>query len=99
MLQTMRWFEWTWVGLLFSDDDGGRDAARLFQSGLDQSGLGCVAYSEALPFHNDMNKLQRIVTVMKTSTARVVFVFGYGPYINNVLDEVCVMMYVSRTLI
>ena len=98
MLRTMRWFEWTWVGLLFSDDDAGRDASRLFQSDLDQSGLGCLAYSEALPFHKNMDELQRIVTVMKTSTARVVFVFGYSAYIFNVLDEVCVMIHVRGML-
>ena len=96
MHQIMRWFQWTWVGLLFSDDDGGHDASRLFLSGLDQSGLACVAYSEALPFHYDMDKHQRIVTVMKTSTARVVFAFGFGPYIHKVLDEVCVIIHVRR---
>ena len=85
----MRRFEWTWVGLLFSDDEAGRDAALLFQSDLEQSGLGCVSYSEALPFNNDLPKLQRIVTVMKTSTARVVVTFAYGPYYHNVFEEVC----------
>ena len=89
VLQIMRRFEWTWVGLLFSDDEAGRDAALLFQSGLEQSGLGCVSYAEPLPFNNDLEKLQRIVTGMKTSTARVVVAFGYGSYYYNVLEEVC----------
>ena len=86
----MRRFEWTWVGVLFNDDDYGRDASLLFHSDLVQSGLGCVSYSEALPMDNDLDKLQRIVTVMKTSTARVVIVFAYATYIYNVMDEVCV---------
>ena len=89
MVQIMRWFEWTWVGLLFTDDEAGHDAALLLQSDLDQSGLGCVSYSEALPFNNDLAKLQRIVTVMKTSTARVVVAFGYSTYYHNVFEEVC----------
>ena len=89
ILQILRRFEWTWVGLLFSDDEAGRDAALLLQSDLDQSGLGCVSYSETLPFNKDLAKLQRIVTVMKTSTARVVIAFGYGTYYYNVLEEVC----------
>ena len=88
MLQIMRRFEWTWVGLLFSDDEAGRDAALLLQSDLDQSGLGCLSYSEALPFNNDLAKLQRIVTVMKTSTARVVVVIEYGTHMIQLLEEV-----------
>ena len=56
ILLIMRRFEWTWVGVLFSDDDGGRDAALSFQSDLVQSGLGCVAYSEALPWVNDLGQ-------------------------------------------
>ena len=92
MLQMMRWFEWTWVGLLFSDDDYGHDAALTFQSGLVQSGLGCVSYAEALPWDNDLDKVQRIAAVMKTSTARVVILFAYGTYIVNLMEEVCVMI-------
>ena len=94
VLLIMRRFEWTWVGLLFGNDEAGRDAARLLQADLDQSGLGCVAYAEALPFDNDLDKLQRIVTVMKTSTARVVIVFAYGSFMFNLMDEVCVMKHV-----
>ena len=89
ILQILRRFEWTWVGLLFSDDEAGRDAALLLQSDLQRSALGCVSYSEALPFNYDLDKLQRIVTVMKTSTARVVIAFGYGSYYYNVFEEVC----------
>ena len=88
ILQLLRRFEWTWVGLLFSDDEHGRDGALLLQSDLQRSALGCVSYSEALPFNYDLDKLQRIVTVMKTSTARVVIAIGYGPYYYNVLEEV-----------
>ena len=88
MLLVMRRFEWTWVGLLFGNDEAGRDAARLLQSNLDQSGLGCVAYAEALPFDNDLAKLQRIVAVMKASTARVVIGFVYGIHMQALMEEV-----------
>ena len=89
ILRIIRRFEWTWVGLLFSDEENGRQAARLLQSDLERSALGCVSYSEALPFDNDLPKLQRIVTAMRTSTARVVVAFGYGGYLYNVFEEVC----------
>ena len=89
MLQLMVRFGWSWVGLLFNDDDYGHTAARTFHSDLAQSGLGCVAYSEALPWDKHLDKLDRIVTVMKESTARVVIAFAYGKYMRNILKEVC----------
>ena len=88
----MRRFGWTWVGLLFNDGAYGRNAGRTFQAELTRSGLGCVAYSEALPWKNDLDKLYRIVTVMKESTARVVIAFAYGIYMINIMDEVRVII-------
>ena len=95
MLQIMRRFEWTWVGVVFIDDDYGRDAIQILQSELAQSGLGCLAYAEALPWDHDPAELRRIVTAMRTSTARVVIAYAYGSYIVDLMDEVCVMLRVN----
>ena len=84
----MRRFEWTWVGFLFLDNDYGHDYARIFQSDLAQSGLGCLAYLEVLPWDHEESELRRIVTVMKTSTARVVILIVYGRYLVNLMKEV-----------
>ena len=73
------------------DNDAGRNTARAFQSGLAQSGLGCLAYAELLPYElerYDPAELQRIVTVMKSSTARVVVVFAYAFAMINLMKEV-----------
>ena len=88
MLQIMGRFGWTWVGLLISDDDYGRHAARSFQSDLAQSGGGCLAYLEILPRGNDENKLQSIVAIMKKSTSRVVIVFAHESNMLNLMEEV-----------
>ncbi|CAL8353086.1 unnamed protein product [Lota lota] len=88
MLQILRRFGWTWVGLLISDDDYGRHAARSFQSDLAQSGGGCLAYLEALPWEKDVAKLQRIVGIMKKSTSRVVIVFAHESSMLNLMEEV-----------
>ena len=93
MLQIMRRFGWTWTGMLFTDDAYGRDAARSYQSELAQSGLGCLAYVEVLPWDNDPAELQRIVTVVKTSTARVVIGFLYGIHMFNLMEEVVIHNY------
>ena len=88
MLRILRRFNWTWVGLLISDEDYGRHAARLFQSDLAQSGGGCLAYLEVLPQGNDEEELQRIVGIMMKSTSRVVIVFAHESNMLNLMEEV-----------
>ncbi|XP_071396615.1 extracellular calcium-sensing receptor-like [Centroberyx affinis] len=88
MLQILKRFGWTWAGLLVSDDDYGLHAARSFQSDLAQSGGGCLAYSEVLPWGNDPTEFRRIVDVMRKSTARVVIVFAHQGYMLNLMEEV-----------
>uniref|UniRef100_A0A4W6FEB4 G-protein coupled receptors family 3 profile domain-containing protein n=1 Tax=Lates calcarifer TaxID=8187 RepID=A0A4W6FEB4_LATCA len=88
MIQILKHFGWTWVGLLIRDDDYGLHAARSFQTDLGPSDGGCLAYTETLPGNNDPAELKRIVDVMKKSTARVVIVFAHeGPMI-KLLEEV-----------
>uniref|UniRef100_UPI003AB0CF01 extracellular calcium-sensing receptor-like n=1 Tax=Centroberyx gerrardi TaxID=166262 RepID=UPI003AB0CF01 len=88
MLQILKRFGWTWAGLLVSDDDYGLHAARSFQTDLAQSGGGCLAYSEVLPWGNDPTEFRRIVDVMRKSTARVVIVFAHQGYMLNLMEEV-----------
>ncbi|XP_076002356.1 extracellular calcium-sensing receptor-like [Genypterus blacodes] len=88
MIQILKRFGWTWVGLLVSDDDYGLHVTRSFQADLVQSGAGCLAYREVLPRGNNPNELRRIVNVMKKSTARVVIVFAYESHMIKVMKEV-----------
>ncbi|CAL8334788.1 unnamed protein product [Boreogadus saida] len=87
MLQILRRFNWTWVGLLISDDDYGRHAARSFQADLAKSGGGCLAYLEVLPLVKDVAELQRIASIMKKSTSRVVIVFAHQSNMINLMEE------------
>ncbi|XP_037632112.1 extracellular calcium-sensing receptor-like [Sebastes umbrosus] len=88
MIQIIRRFGWTWTGLLVSDDDYGLHAARSFQSDLAQSGGGCLAYLEVLPWGKDAAELRRIVDLMRKSTARVVVVFAIQSHMINLMEEV-----------
>ncbi|XP_027136170.1 extracellular calcium-sensing receptor-like [Larimichthys crocea] len=88
MIQILKHFGWTWAGLLISDDDYGLHAARSFQSDLAQSGEGCLAYLEILPWSYEQTELRRIVEMMKKSTARVVIVFAHQSHMINLMEEV-----------
>ncbi|XP_029699310.1 extracellular calcium-sensing receptor-like [Takifugu rubripes] len=88
MIQILKHFGWTWVGLLVSDDDYGLHVARSFQSDLAQSGHGCLAYLEVLPWDGDLSENRRIVHVIKESTARVLMVFAHEFHMIHLMEEV-----------
>ncbi|XP_034556363.1 extracellular calcium-sensing receptor-like [Notolabrus celidotus] len=88
MIQILKRFGWTWAGLLVSDDDYGLHVARSFPSDLAESGGGCLAYSEILPWGDNPTELKRIVEVMKKSTARVVIVFAHLIHMIQLMDKV-----------
>lgn len=88
MIQILKRFGWTWAGLLVSNDDYGLHVARSFQSDLAQSGGGCLAYSEILPWGDNPAELTRIVEVMRKSTARVVIVFAHQIHMIQLMEEV-----------
>ncbi|XP_018555879.2 extracellular calcium-sensing receptor-like [Lates calcarifer] len=88
VIQILKYFGWTWVGLLVSDNDYGLHVARSFQSDLGPSSGGCLAYTEILPRGDNPVEIQRIVDVMKKSTARVVIVFANQRHVIKLMEEV-----------
>lgn len=88
VIQVLKRFGWTWAGLLVSDDDYGLHVSRSLQSNLAQSGAGCLAYTEILPWGDVPAELERIVEVMKTSTARVVVVFAHQIHMIQLMEVV-----------
>ncbi|XP_056622265.1 extracellular calcium-sensing receptor-like [Triplophysa dalaica] len=87
MMQILTHFGWTWVGLLYSDDDYGKYAAQSFHQEMQLFG-GCVAFSEILPHDNNRRDILRIVDVIQASTAKVVVVFSTSSYLMPLMDEV-----------
>ena len=96
MIQIMRRFGWTWVGLLVFDDDEGRHIARYFQSELERSGSGCLAYVEIVSspsVSSDISEFVRIASMMKRmnkeTNARVVISFLEQEMQKLLLKQVC----------
>uniref|UniRef100_A0A4W4FK22 G-protein coupled receptors family 3 profile domain-containing protein n=1 Tax=Electrophorus electricus TaxID=8005 RepID=A0A4W4FK22_ELEEL len=88
IVQILKRFSWTWVGLIYSDDDYGIHAALAFHQDLQGQFGGCVAYSEILPRDNNCRDVARIVGVIRASTAMVVVVISTEAYLLPLMDEV-----------
>ncbi|XP_051512054.1 extracellular calcium-sensing receptor-like [Myxocyprinus asiaticus] len=95
MVKILRHFGWTWVGLIYSDDDYGIYAAQSFHKDM-QLFEGCVAFSENLPLDNDRKDIRRIVRVIQASTARVVVVISTSTYMLPLMDEVALQNVTGR---
>ncbi|KAL7879124.1 hypothetical protein AOLI_G00100980 [Acnodon oligacanthus] len=89
-------FSWTWVGLVYSDDDYGIHAAHAFHQDVQVQLSGCVAYSEMLPRDNNRKDVRRIVEAIETSTARVVVVISTEAYLLPLMDEVALRNVTGR---
>ncbi|XP_052438830.1 extracellular calcium-sensing receptor-like [Carassius gibelio] len=95
MVQILRHFGWTWVGLLYSDDDYGIYASVSFKQEMQLFG-GCVAFSEILPHDNNPKDIRHIIGVIQASTARVLVVFSTSSYLMNLMDEVVLQNLTGR---
>ncbi|XP_067275404.1 extracellular calcium-sensing receptor-like [Pseudorasbora parva] len=95
MVQILRHFGWTWVGLIYSDDDYGIYAAQSFLQEIQVFGH-CVAFSEILPHDNNHRDIQRIIGVIQASTARVVVVFSTSSFLLPLMDEVVLQNMTGR---
>uniref|UniRef100_A0A8C1K3R6 Olfactory receptor C family, q13 n=1 Tax=Cyprinus carpio TaxID=7962 RepID=A0A8C1K3R6_CYPCA len=95
MIKILKHFGWTWVGLVYSDDDYGNHAAQSFLKDVQVFG-GCVAFSEILPLDNNHKDIQHTVGVIQASTARVVVVFSTSTYLLPLMDEVVLQNVTDR---
>ncbi|XP_048025582.1 extracellular calcium-sensing receptor-like [Megalobrama amblycephala] len=94
MVQILHHFGWTWVGLLYSDDDYGIYAAQSFQKVVQLFGV-CVAYSKSLP-QNNTREIQHIMGVIQASTARVIVAISTSSYLLPLMDEVVLQNLTGR---
>ncbi|KAL1256614.1 hypothetical protein QQF64_012159 [Cirrhinus molitorella] len=95
MVQILKYFGWTWVGLIYSDDDYGVNAAQSFLQEMQLFG-GCVAFSEVLPHDNNPKDIQHITRVIQASTARVVVVFSTPSFLIPLIDDVVLQNMTGR---
>ncbi|XP_069053511.1 extracellular calcium-sensing receptor-like [Lepisosteus oculatus] len=86
MVQILRHYGWTWVGVIASDDDYGQSAVKSFIEEVNK--FGCIAFSETLPSVNPRMRIHQIINTIKQSTARVIVVFSTEAYFIPLAEEI-----------
>ncbi|XP_030053531.1 extracellular calcium-sensing receptor [Microcaecilia unicolor] len=68
-------FGWTWIGILAEDSDYGLIGSQMLKEELMKVEI-CVAFYETVSPYYSQEKIQRIVEVVKKTTARVIMAFS-----------------------
>nr|XP_060615136.1 taste receptor type 1 member 1-like [Anolis sagrei ordinatus] len=79
-------FGWTWVALVGSDNNYGRQGLQMLQEAAPPSGL-CFAYQGLLPANDEDTQLARIVRDVASCGANVVVLFANKNSVQSFMEE------------
>ncbi|XP_074498376.1 extracellular calcium-sensing receptor-like [Sebastes fasciatus] len=74
LAQLVKHFGWTWVGAIRSNADYGNNGMATFIETAHQLGI-CLEYSVSFFRTDPLDKIQKIIDIIKASTAKVIFTF------------------------
>ncbi|KAM4742054.1 extracellular calcium-sensing receptor-like [Anableps anableps] len=74
LAQLVKYFGWTWIGALRTNDDYGNNGMSTFIATAQQLGI-CVEYSISFFRTDPSDKIQNIIKIIKTSTSKVIVTF------------------------
>ncbi|XP_031156872.2 extracellular calcium-sensing receptor-like [Sander lucioperca] len=86
LVQLVKHFGWTWVGVIAGDDAYGRGGANIFVDEVRKLGA-CVAFQEVIPRNRAQTTLSSIVSKIRSSGARVILVFAVEQDAAALFDE------------
>ncbi|KAM4690448.1 extracellular calcium-sensing receptor-like [Rhinophrynus dorsalis] len=84
--QLVKYFRWTWVGIITSDNDLGRSGTQLLTKEIEMNG-GCIAFQEILPIYTSMESVFRIINVIKNSRATVIIIYSTMENLIPLMEE------------
>ncbi|XP_063061378.1 extracellular calcium-sensing receptor-like [Engraulis encrasicolus] len=87
LARLLRLLGWSWIGVLYGDDDYGRYGVQLLLQELQGSDV-CVAFSQVIPKTHDPRRIRHIVETIRLSTAKVVVLFAIAEDALPLLKEV-----------
>ncbi|KAM7412968.1 hypothetical protein PAMA_020385 [Pampus argenteus] len=86
LVQLVKHFGWTWVGVIAGDDAYGRGGANIFADEVRKLGA-CVALHEIIPKNRAQTAISSIVSKIRSSGARVILVFAVEQDAAALFDE------------
>ncbi|XP_059931406.1 extracellular calcium-sensing receptor-like [Gadus macrocephalus] len=86
LVQLVKHFQWSWVGVIAGDDVYGRSGAAVFANEVKKFGA-CVALQEIIPKNHAREALAAIVSRIRSSGALVVLVFAVEQDAGALFDE------------
>ncbi|XP_063295432.1 extracellular calcium-sensing receptor-like [Pelobates fuscus] len=86
MARLAKHFNWSWVGVITSDNELGRSGSQLLVKEIERDG-GCVAFLEPLPIYNSIEAVYRISDVIKKSKATVILVYSTMENLISLMEE------------
>ncbi|XP_032806079.2 extracellular calcium-sensing receptor-like isoform X2 [Petromyzon marinus] len=91
-------FGWTWIGILGSDDDYGRQGLGKFQSDAHEYGV-CTDFQIWVPKKIAIKDINSIVNVIQNSTVKVIIAFVIDAELEPIIKEMARRQIVGKTFI
>ncbi|KAF7653751.1 hypothetical protein LDENG_00078670 [Lucifuga dentata] len=86
LVQLVKHFGWTWVGVIAGDDAYGRGGANIFAAAVRRFGA-CIALQEIIPKNYAKNAIAAIISKIRSTGVRVILVFAVEQDTAALFDE------------
>ncbi|XP_017280173.1 extracellular calcium-sensing receptor-like [Kryptolebias marmoratus] len=86
LVQLVRHFGWTWVGVIAGDDAYGHSGANIFANEVRKFGV-CVALHKIIPKNREQTNILSIISSIRLSGAQVILVFAVEQDAVALFDE------------
>ncbi|XP_029435660.1 vomeronasal type-2 receptor 26-like [Rhinatrema bivittatum] len=92
ILKILKHFDWTWVGIIASDDESSMRALNFLKEGIEQNS-GCIEFTEIFSRTNDLSaeKIHKINETIYTSSTNVIIYYCHGEIAYNLLDKIDIL--------
>ncbi|XP_056415821.1 vomeronasal type-2 receptor 26-like [Hyla sarda] len=98
MTKLLKYFGWTWVGILVSDDDAGENELQILTKYMREHGI-CAAYTIKLTEHNSLGKDDRILNLLNNPHVSIIVMCGTYSFHGVALLLKYLYLFLDRTLI